>query len=149
MNQEKNIRKKLKTNSVLFGEIFKQLEGLHLHHLKSKTLFEITGYVNSVRRGSYLELYNPKALDAESEFVNVYLSSPKIESVLEDLKDAGFIPAVVVKEDEDTENQEENDPSSDENEECDCPLCSESLSEGLDSLLYLINALAQLDKRGF
>lgn len=149
MNQEKNIRKKLKINADLFDKLLEQLEGLHFLHWKSKHPFEISGYHNSVRDGSCLELYNPKALDAESEFVNVYLRSPKIESVLEDLKVAGFIPAVVVKEDEDTENQEENDPSSDENEEWDSPLYSESLSEGLDSLLYLINALAQLDKRGF
>lgn len=149
MSQKRNIRESLKTNSVLFDEIFKQLEGLHLHHLKSKTLFEITGYVNSVKDGSYLELYNPKATSSEFEFEYVLLNSPKIENVLKDLENLGLIPAVVFKEQEDIEDDETYSYDEDCGCPADCPICAaekrqqEEEVEGLSEIMELLSILVR------
>ena len=140
MIQQTPVRKRLKSNALKFDNLLKELDGMKFMDLKTKELYEITGYQISIRNDIKLELYNSQAEFEADEFLYVTLEDSSVETAITAIYEQGLVPIVVIpaQKDDETDSSEED---------CDCPICAAEIrQEGepadiLRDMLEMINRM--------
>ena len=125
MIQQPTARERLKENAIKFDNLLSELDGMKFMDLKTKDLYEITGYQNSLRSNVTLELYNSQAESSDSEFLYVVLEDSSVETAIAAVYEQGLVPIVIVPAPEEPEEDESE-------EECDFPLCLQGETDNIE-----------------
>ena len=136
------VQKYLKENAMKFDNLLENMDGIKFMDMKTKHLYEITGYQNSIRTAIELELYNSQAESSDSEFLYVALEDSTVETAIAAIYEQGLVPVVVVSAQEETEDDESE-------EACDCPICTaenEHEKEPSDFFLDLLESLKRMEQ---
>ena len=142
MIQQTPVHERLKDNAMKFDNLLRELDGMKFMDLKTKELYEITGYQISLLNDIRLELYNPHSEFEVDVFLYVTLEDPLVETAIAAVYEQGLVPVVSVPAQEETENDEPE-------EACDCPFCVDEVrhhGEPVDILRDMLELVSRMER---
>lgn len=145
MIQQTPVYKRLNQNAMKFDKLLAELDGMKFMDLKTKELYEISGYQNSLRNDSRLELYNSHSEFEADVFLYVTLEDSSVETAIAAMYGQGLVPVVYVPAQEEPEDDETDSPE----EDCDCPICvvgDRPQEEPADILSDFLELLSKIER---
>ena len=142
MIQQIPVHKRLKQNAVKFDNLLRELDGMKFMDLKTKELYEITGYQNSLRNDIKLELFNSQSDFGAEVFLYVTLEDSSVGTAIAAIYAQDLVPIMAAPVQEEAEDDEYE-------EECDCPICAAEIrhqEEPADILRDLMEMLNRMER---